>query len=166
MSEGIVNRVAESALEVFDLSDYWPKGGIQTLDLTDLAPEGILREQEVRSYLGALDITGFRNAVVRCIMPDAITPQWLWPMLGHLLNDTAYAAPGTTSDILGAYYAKQLTQLDWSKWTGTKVLLKGCADVDIPESAYILAAQELSRVADKLMYGEACSFVPIMKSKA
>ena len=166
MSEGIVNRVAESTLEVFDLSDYWPQGGIQTLDLTGLAPEGVLREQEVRSILGALDVTDYRNAVVQCVMPDAITPQWLWPMLGHLLSDAAYASPGRASDVMGGYYAKQLAQLDWSKWSGAKVLLKGCADVDIPESAYILAAQELSRVADKLMYGEACSFVPIMKSQA
>lgn len=166
MSEGIVNRVAESALEVFDLSDYWPQGGIQTLDLTGLAPEGVMREHEVRAILDALDVTHCRNAVVQCVIPDVITPQWLWPMLGHLLRDAAYAAPGTTSEVVSAYYAKQLAQMDWSTWAGAKVLLKGCADVDIPESAYILAAQELSQVADKLMYGEACSFVPIMKSKA
>ena len=166
MPEEIVNRVAQSALELFDLAEYWPSQGVRTLDLTHLATDGILREAHVREVLQSIDVAPYQHTVVVCTLPEAIAPQWLWPLLGSVLHEAAYVSTGTKQDALSAYYAKKLSTIDWSQWQDSKVLLKGCADVEIPETAYIQAAQELSRVADKLMYGEACSFVPIFKSNA
>ncbi|NDD36717.1 MAG: DUF2480 family protein, partial [Flavobacteriia bacterium] len=44
-----------------------------------------------------------------------------------------------------------------------KVLLKGCGQYPVPPSAYVQAAMHLRLSAQKLMYGEACSNVPIYR---
>ena len=46
-----------------------------------------------------------------------------------------------------------------------KVLLKGCGQYPVPDSAYVQAAMHLSLSAQKLMYGEACSNVLIHLNK-
>ena len=45
-----------------------------------------------------------------------------------------------------------------------KVIVKGCGG-EIPESAYMLITTKLQPVVQSLMFGEACSTVPVFKSK-
>ena len=73
---------------------------------------------------------------------------------------------GLPSQVLSAYYAQALAQLDWTAFKGARVLLKGCGRHPVPDTAYAAASMHLSRVALKLMYGEACSNVPLFKSEA
>ncbi|MDX1463647.1 MAG: DUF2480 family protein, partial [Marinirhabdus sp.] len=44
-------------------------------------------------------------------------------------------------------------------------IIKGCAHKPIPENALVLLAQKLHTVAKSIMYGEACSSVPLYKRK-
>jgi len=98
---------------------------------------------------------------------DVIVPQWLGPMLASALASHALIVGfGTPSEVLSAYYAQALAQLDWTAFKGAKVLLKGCGRHPVPDTAYAAASMHLSRVALKLMYGEACSNVPLFKSEA
>jgi len=46
-----------------------------------------------------------------------------------------------------------------------RVILKGCGDQPIPASAYLEASRLLKPVVLSLMYGEACSTVPIFKQR-
>ena len=161
----ITNRVAQSSLVTFDLEDFWPQGGIQRISLPKLAPEGIIREALVREYVRNLEKHTYDRAVV-CLegAQDVIVPQWLGPMLASALASNAvFVGFGSPSEVLSAYYAQALATHDWSAYRSAKVLLKGCGTHPVPDTAYAAAAQQLTKVVDKLMYGEACSNVPIFK---
>lgn len=161
----ITNRVAQSSLVTFDLEDFWPAGGIQCIALADLAPEGIVRESFVREYVRNFENHTYDRAVV-CLegAQDVIVPQWLGPMLASALAaHAAFVGFGTPPEVLSAYYAQALATHDWSAYRSAKVLLKGCGTHPVPDTAYAAAAQQLTKVADKLMYGEACSNVPLFK---
>ena len=56
MEKEIVNKVANSKLEVFDLEDYFPKEEIVILDISKWLFEGfILKEKEFRDNLNKED---------------------------------------------------------------------------------------------------------------
>lgn len=161
----IANRVAQSSLVTFDLEDFWPTGGVRRIALPELAPEGIIREALVREYVRNLEKHTYDRAVV-CLegAQDVIVPQWLGPMLASALASHAlFVGFGSPSEVLSAYYAQALATHDWSTYRSAKVLLKGCGSHPVPDTAYAAAAQQLTKVVDKLMYGEACSNVPIFK---
>ena len=44
-------------------------------------------------------------------------------------------------------------------------MVKGCGDKSIPEAAYVEITKLLMPVVRSIMYGEACSTVPIFKQK-
>ena len=166
--DSITNRVAQSALVTFDLEDLWPSGGLRTLHLSEIAPEGLLREADVRAYVRSIKKHTYSKTVLAIEgSDDFIVPQWLGPMLASSLADSVlFVGFGLPSQVLSAYYAQALAQLDWTAFKGAKVLLKGCGRHPVPDTAYAAASMHLSRVALKLMYGEACSNVPLFKSEA
>ncbi|MEG0851936.1 MAG: DUF2480 family protein, partial [Flavobacterium sp.] len=50
--EEIINKVANSALEVFDLEDYYPKGVRVQIDISQWLLEGfLLKEKDFREHL-------------------------------------------------------------------------------------------------------------------
>ena len=57
-----------------------------------------------------------------------------------------------------------IAELDLSLFQDGLVLLKGCSDQEIPQAAYTFLAQRLTALVKKLMFGEACSFVPLHKN--
>jgi hypothetical protein len=61
------------------------------------------------------------------------------------------------------YYQYILEQLDYSSYADKPVILKGCSKKPVPDSAYVVAIQKLQKVAKSIMYGEACSAVPLFK---
>ena len=56
-----------------------------------------------------------------------------------------------------------LGNLDLSAYQDQRVILKGCGDLPIPPQAYLKFSMELQKVVKSLMFGEACSTVPIYK---
>jgi hypothetical protein len=70
---------------------------------------------------------------------------------------------GKPDYVLNLVYAQRLAQHDWHQYADKRVLLKGCSDKTIPPGAYAMATQELQKYADRIMYGEACSFVPVWR---
>jgi hypothetical protein len=166
MEGEIRNRVAENeSLVVFDLEDYFPPVGVKTLDLAPLAANGIIRESEARDFISRLNPDEYADAVVAVQLDaDTIIPQWIWPMAAaQLAEDALYIGAGSEADVLSQYYAQRLSRLDWSAYAHKKVLLKGCGQYPVPPSAYVQAAMHLRLSAQKLMYGEACSNVPIYR---
>ena len=45
------------------------------------------------------------------------------------------------------------------------IIIKGCAHKPIPLNAYIMLSAKLKPVAKSIMFGEACSSVPLFKRK-
>ncbi len=166
MQEEIINKVANSALEVFDLEDYYPNGIRTQLDISQWLLEGfLLKEKDFREALKNHDWKHYENhyVAINC-STDAIIPAWATILV------TVYLSPfvkkvvtGNLEDLETALYQEIIPTLDFLKYQDKAVILKGCSKKPVPESAYIMAIQKLQPVARSIMYGEACSAVPLFK---
>ena len=74
----IQNRVASSALMVFDLEDYYPEGIKTQIDLAVWLTDGfLLKEKEFRKALAQHDWSQFQDQYVAIYCStDAILPAW------------------------------------------------------------------------------------------
>lgn len=166
MSDEIVNKVANSALEVFDLEDYYPKGIRTQIDISQWLFEGfILKEKDFRETLKNHDWSQYQDHLVAIhCATDAIIPAWASILVtSHLLPFVRKAVLGNLSDLESSLYQDVLSKMDYSFYQDKPIILKGCSKKPVPESAYILAIQHLQPIAKSIMYGEACSAVPLFK---
>jgi len=168
MSTEIVNRVANSNLITFDLEDYYPKGQRVLFDIKDWLLEGfVLREKDFREAAKSHDWSQYQNAYVALFCStDAIIPGWAYMLL------TTYLSPYAKKVVVGdlekletLLYTEILQNLDLSEYQDKPVIIKGCSHKPVPENAYIQAISMLQPVARSIMYGEACSSVPLFKRK-
>ena len=166
--EEIVNRVAASKLEVFDLEDFYPAGKRMIMDLAQWLDEGfILREKDFREALKNHDWSAYQDAYVAIYCStDAIVPAWASMLVtAHLAPFARKVVSGNLEDIDTALYQELLPALDYSAYQDKPVIIKGCSKKPVPTSAYLLATKLLQPVAKSIMYGEACSAVPLFKKK-
>lgn len=167
MSE-IINRVAQSKLITFNLEDYYPKGERVLLDIKDWLYEGlILREKEFRVQLDDHDWGRYRDCYVALTCStDAIIPGWAYMLIGTKLQSQCRKVVIGDLEILeGSLYQTIIENLDVSEFTGMPVIIKGCSNKPVPPNAYLWATTKIQTVARSVMYGEACSSVPLFKSK-
>lgn len=168
MDEEITNRVANSALEVFDLEDYYPPGIRNEIDISQWLLEGfVLKEKDFRQHLKVQDWLQYQDhyVAVHC-STDAIVPAWASILVTlHLAPYAKKVVSGSLEDLDTALYHDILPNIDYTIFTNKSVIIKGCSQKPVPMSAYILAAQNLQPFAKSIMYGEACSAVPLYKSE-
>ncbi len=164
--EEIINKVANSALEVFDLEDYYPKGIRAQIDISQWLLEGfLLKEKDFREHLKNHDWSVYKDQYVAVFCStDAIVPAWA------LILVTVYLTPvakkivnGNLEDLEASLYEELLSKLNYCLYENKAVIIKGCSKKPVPTRAYILAAQYLQPFARSIMYGEACSAVPLYK---
>jgi len=162
----IVNKVANSVLEVFDLEDYYPSGIRTQLDISQWLLDGfLLKEKDFREALKNHDWSQFQNHFVAIYCStDAIIPAWASILVTVYLSPFAKKVVfGNLIDLETSLYQEILSTLDYSKYQDKPIILKGCSKKPVPESAYIMAIQKLQPFAKSIMYGEACSAVPLYK---
>jgi hypothetical protein len=162
----IVNKVANSVLEVFDLEDYYPSGIRTQLDISQWLLDGfLLKEKDFREALKNHDWSQFQNHFVAIYCStDAIIPAWASILVTVYLSPFAKkVVVGNLTDLETSLYQEILSTLDYSKYQDKPIILKGCSKKPVPESAYIMAIQKLQPFAKSIMYGEACSAVPLYK---
>ena len=167
MQEEIINRVANSALEVFDLEDFYIQGTRYQLDISQWLFEGfILKEKDFRESLKKHDWTQHQNQYVALYCStDAIIPAWAMILVAVYLKPfAAKTVNGTLEDLETALYQEKLLTIDYSVYTDKPIILKGCSRKPVPMRAYIMAAQLLQSFARSIMYGEACSAVPLFRA--
>jgi len=166
--EEIVNKVANSSLEVFDLEDYYPTGIRVQIDISLWLLEGfLLKEKEFREHLKNHDWTQYQNhyVAINC-STDAIVPAWASILVAVQLAPFAQKiVNGTIEDLDSSLYEELLSKIDYSVYKNKAVIIKGCSKKPVPMRAYILAAHYLQPFARSIMYGEACSAVPLYKKK-
>lgn len=168
MADEIVNKVANSALEVFDLEDYYPKGIRTKIDISQWLYEGfMLKEKDFREALKNHDWSQYENHYVAIYCStDAIIPAWASILVTiHVFPFVKKVVSGNLQDLETSLYQEILSTIDYSKYQDKPVIIKGCSKKPVPESAYILAVQKLQPFAKSIMYGEACSAVPLFKRK-
>lgn len=168
MSQEIINRVANSKLVTFDLEDYYPKGERILFDISQWLTEGIvLREKDFREKANAHDWQQYTDCYVALhCSTDAIVPGWAYMLLTmHLSSFATKITIGTLEDLENVLFTEILYKLDFSEFKDKAIIIKGCARKPVPVNAYVLVAQKLQPVAKSIMYGEACSSVPLFKRK-
>ncbi len=168
MGEEIVNRVAKSPIITFNLEDLYQEGHRIGIDIAQWLHEGlILIERNFREELKAYDWTIYNNSYVYLYCStDAIIPAWAYMLISTYLNPIAHKViVGSSKDLETILFAEAILNVDVEDYRNRPVIIKGCSNKPVPESAYLLIIQKLQPVVKSLMFGEACSAVPLFKPK-
>ncbi len=168
MEETFVNKVAESGLITFDLEEYYPKGEIKIFDLKDFLFMGlILKEKDYRAALQSTDWEVYKDKYVAILCSaDAIIPMWANMLAASYLQPiTKDVVFGDEKKLVETILIKKISEVKGEEYTDKRVVVKGCGDVAIPESAYVEITNKLRPFVKSIMYGEPCSTVPIYKKK-
>jgi len=168
MKDEIINRVSKSNLITINLEDFYLDGKRQRIDISQWLYKGlILREKEFRQAIDKLDFSLFKdNYIALYCSSEAIIPSWAYLLIATKL------APFSKKIVVGgleqleiSIFQEVIDALDITKFKDKPVILKGCSTKLIPETVYIMLVERLIPVVSSLMYGEACSTVPLFKRK-
>ena len=166
MAEEIINRIANSKLITIDLEDYYPEGKRVVFDIKNwLYEELILREKDFRELVKNHDWSQYKdNYIALTCSSDAIIPSWAYLLLTAQLSAFAKKTVVGGLELLETIiYQNVIDKLDISSFANTPIIIKGCTDKPIPPSAYTFLIQKLQPIAKNIMFGEACSTVPLYK---
>jgi len=168
MGKEIINRVANSDLITIDLSDYVPAKKITEIDLKDfLFEKFILKEKDFRMALKRFDFSLYENKIVaiNCSI-DCIIPMWAYMLLtSHLNNHAAEIHFGEKKEVFQKLFLQNIENINHSQFENKKVIVKGCGHIPLNEELYIAITKKLQNAVSNLMFGEACSVVPVFKKK-
>ncbi|MBP0902703.1 DUF2480 family protein [Mariniflexile gromovii] len=168
MADEIINRVANSVLVTINLEDYYPKGQRILFDIKDWLFEGfVLREKDFRNQVAEYDWSQYQDSYVALTCStDAIIPGWAYMLISlHLEPFAKKVVIGNLELLETSIYQDILNDLDVSEFENKPLIIKGCSKKPVPQNAYIMLASKLKPIAKSIMYGEACSSVPLFKKK-
>jgi len=165
----IENRVAKSGIITLDLSDLIPSGNQYVVDIKDFIQDGlILREKDFRLRIKEKNWSEFQGGFVAVTnSSDGIIPLWAYMLISSALQPySSLVVRGNKSHLKGALLRRSIEAINESDYLDKRVVIKGCGKESIPESAYIAITQKLQPVVKSLMFGEACSTVPVYKKSS
>lgn len=168
MENSFVNKVAESGIVTIDLETYYPQQEIVLFDLQPFLFMGlILKEKEYREALKQTDFYAYNDKLVAVTCTaDAIIPMWAYMLAATYLQPNAQDVFfGTIESVKEKILLKNLETIAVNDFEDKRVVIKGCGEMPIGESAYLTITKMLRPVAKSIMYGEPCSTVPIFKRK-
>jgi hypothetical protein len=167
MEDLIVNKVANSGLINIDLEDYYPKGKRIQIDIkAQLFQELILREKDFRDWIQSHVWNQYKDAYVAVYCSaDAIVPVWAYMLIAAQLEPVAKRIVfGDLETLEAELYKEIVDNLDVSELADKRLIIKGCGNLPVPRAAFLMLTNKLRPIAKSIMYGEACSTVPIYKS--
>ena len=168
MPEKIVNRVANSKLITIDLEDFFPEGERILFDIKKwLFAEQILKEKDFRKFVKDHDWKGYQDKFVALTCSsDAIIPSWAYLLITVSLSPYAkQIIIGNLKELETSIFQRIVSEMPVKDYNGKPIIIKGCSNKIIPETAYSQLINKLTPFASSLMYGEACSSVPLYKKK-
>ena len=166
MSEYIENKVANSGLITISLEEFHQKGERVLFDIKPLLwQELALKEKDFRAFIKQHDWCQYQNNFVAITCSaDAIVPTWAYMLVAIALQPHANKVIfGNLSDLERELYIDSINRFDLNSVADKRVLVKGCGDINIPDSAFIYISEKFIPVVKSLMFGEACSNVPLYK---
>ncbi|MES2828383.1 MAG: DUF2480 family protein [Bacteroidota bacterium] len=168
IQENFVNKVAASGLITFNLEEYFHQGERLVYDIKDNLFHGLmLREKDFREFIKTHDWTTYsgKNVAITC-SADAIVPTWAYMLLVNKMKPYANEVVfGNLETLEAVLFTKALAKIDIDKFRDERIVIKGCADIEVPVAAYVEITSLLTPVVKSIMYGEPCSTVPIYKRK-
>ena len=166
--DAIINKVAESGLVTVNLEDFYPEEEIKVFDLKDYLFRGlIIKEKDFREALKNVDWKGYTNTnVALTCTADAIIPVWAYMLV------TSYLQPVAKNIVLGdekklteTLLLRNIDRMNTKDFADKRVVVKGCGELPIPDSAYLYITSVLLPHVKSIMYGEPCSTVPVYKRR-
>lgn len=168
MTEEIINKVAQSDLVTINLEDFYPKGERVLFDIKPwLFEELILKEKDFREQIKNHDWSQYQNkfVAVTCTA-DAIIPTWAFMLVASALTPfTQKIVFGDLKKLDEEIFQEQIQKLNIENYRDEKIIIRGCSTIDVPVSAYVELINRLRPVAKSIMYGDACSTVPLFKKQ-
>jgi hypothetical protein len=162
----MINRVANSSLITFDLELFYEPGERVLVDLKDVLFQGlILREKDIRDFVKDHNWQQYQNKFVAITCSaDAIIPTWAFMLVAIALNPIAKKVVlGNLEQLEQKIFEEKLSSVNWQEFQNAKVVIKGCSKTSVPNTAYIEVVNKLKPIASSIMFGEACSTVPLFK---
>jgi hypothetical protein len=168
MEDLIENKVDKSGLITISLDEFYVEGERVLIDIKDLLYEGlILREKDLRDFIKNENWEKYRHKYVAVFCSaDAIIPMWSYMLIASALEPFAKKIVfGSLKELEAQLFIQEIEKLDSEKYKDERVIIKGCGKIPTPEAAFVAITSKLRPYVKSLMFGEACSTVPIYKSK-
>ena len=169
MSSTIVNKVESSGIITLDLSDYAPKKNIEELDLRQFLFQGlVLKEKQFRADIKKYNFDKYKNKTVALYCSsDVIIPMWAYMLITVELDSVCSKLYfGRVLEVTQQIIVENIRSIKEDKYSEKRVIVKGCSNIPLNESLYIEITKKLLKSVRSLMFGEACSAVPVYKIKA
>ena len=135
-------------------------------DIADNLWQGLaLKEKDFRAFVKEHDWSQYagQHVAVYCSV-DAIVPTWAYMLLASVLEPHAASVVfGSKETLETVLYNRALVAIKPEDFQDARVVIKGCGNLPVPESAYVELTRKLKPVVRSMMYGEPCSTVPIWK---
>ncbi|MCB9335364.1 MAG: DUF2480 family protein [Flavobacteriales bacterium] len=168
MEGEIINRVEKSGLVQINLDEFYPLGDRVTFDLEKGLHEGlILIEKNFRDFVKENDWSVYQDKYVNVVCSaDAIVPLWAFMLVVSYIQPYAKkVVMGSRQDLEKTIFNDIFDALDFSLYNDKNVIVKGCGKHPIPESVFVDFTYRLQNHAKNIMFGEACSAVPLYKKR-
>ncbi len=166
MDDVFINKVSESGIITIDLEMYFPKGETEVFDMKEHLFMGlILKEKDFREVMKNLDLKNYKgkNVAITC-SADAVIPMWAYMLVASYLEPVANNVIFGDRDFLHkTMFLQNIAAINITEYKDKRVVIKGCGELPISETAYVAITKHLRPVVKSIMYGEPCSTVPIYK---
>jgi len=97
---------------------------------------------------------------------DAIIPSWAYLLITTKLSPFAKKIVVGNLELLETVIFQEiLSNLNLTAYQDKSIIIKGCAHKPIPETASVQLIAKLLPISKSIMFGEACSSVPLYKKK-
>lgn len=166
MTNEIINKISKSGIINLDLEDYAPKDIITELDLKDFLFEGlILKEKHFRESLKDHNWSKYRNNVLALFCSaNSIIPMWAYMLVtSYLEKNNITNFYGNKEQVFNLLFLGIIGKIDIQEFKDKRVIVKGCGNLKIHEKIYVAITKKMQPAVKSLMFGEACSSVPIHK---
>ncbi len=168
MSFEIKNRVAKSSLVTIDFDEFINQKKIIVFDLKIwLKDELILIEKDFRNKVNNHDWNDYNNhlVLIQC-SNNAIIPHWAYLLISSKLKENGIKNfIGSEEDYNNYSIINSIHNIDLNEFKEKSVIVKGCSNYANKNYYYSLIVEKIQNEVKSLMFGEACSSVPIFKRK-
>ena len=168
MDYKIINRVSKSKIAVIDFNDFLDDINFEIIDLKNwLKDEFILIESDFREKIKSFNWEDLKDktVLIQC-SNDAIIPHWAYLLISSKLTEFKIKNfIGNQNEFKNYQIIDGIKNLDEKLFIDKPVIIKGCSDISNNNYFYSLIIEKLQPVAKSIMFGEACSAVPVYKRK-
>ena len=168
MEHKIINRVSKSKIMTIDFNDFLGDTIFEVIDLKNwLKDEFILIESDFREKIKSFnwEVLKEKTVLIQC-SNDAIIPHWAYLLISSKLTEFEIKNfIGNQNEFKNYQIIDGIKNLDEKLFIDKPVIIKGCSDISDNNYFYSLIIEKLQPIAKSIMFGEACSAVPVFKRK-